>query len=75
VLIERVASDGPSARSGLQIGDELLAIDNVPVSSMTEQDLRQRLPGDVGSTVRLRVRRDGSEREFVVERAPYRDGR
>lgn len=75
VLIERVASNGPSARSGLRIGDELIAIDDVPVSSMTEQDLRQRLPGEVGSTVRLRIRRDGAEREVTVERAPYTDRR
>ena len=73
VLIERVNPEGPSARGGLRVGDEVLSIDDVLVSSMTERDLRERLPGEVGNSVRLRIRRDGAERVITVERAPYRN--
>ena len=49
-----------------------VAIDGAPVAEMDERGVVARLRGEVGTTVTLRVRRDGAEREVRVERAPYR---
>jgi carboxyl-terminal processing protease len=73
LFIERVPANGAAARAGLQPGDEVVAIDGEPVSAMSEEALRARLRGEVGTHVRLRVRRDGAEREVDIERAPYRN--
>ena len=63
----------PADRAGIHPDDEITAIDGVPVQKMTAQELHERLAGDVGSKVRLTVRKPGAEaREVVVERGPLR---
>ncbi|MDP3274559.1 MAG: PDZ domain-containing protein [Deltaproteobacteria bacterium] len=70
VWAERVADGGPAARAGLRVGDQVLSLDGVPIESMSEDELRSRVLGDVGSTVTLRIRRDTLERTLVIERGP-----
>jgi C-terminal processing protease CtpA/Prc len=63
----------PADRAGIHPDDEITAIDGAPVQKMTAQELHERLAGDVGSKVRLTVRKPGAEaREVVVERGPLR---
>jgi|LNFM01.1.fsa_nt_gb carboxyl-terminal processing protease len=69
--VDRVEEGGPSARAGLQPGELVLAIDGVSTHDMTESELRERVRGDVGTFVVLRVRRpDGRERDVRIERGP-----
>lgn len=70
--VERVPAGGAAARAGLQPFDRILAIDGIPVDTLTESEIRARLRGEVGTQVRLRIRRNGNERDVVIERAPYR---
>ena len=57
-----VDADGPAARSGLQVGDEILRWNNADVPRRPERWAAQQKPGDV---LRLRVRR--AEKEESVE--------
>lgn len=71
LTVERVEARGPAAIAGLRVGESVLAIDGVPTHEMTERELRDRVRGEVGSWVVLRVRdRDGAERDVRIERGP-----
>lgn len=72
LTVHEAPADGAAARAGVQAGDVVVAIDGAPVSGMDEREVVARLRGEVGTTVTLRVRRDGAERDVRVERAPYR---
>jgi carboxyl-terminal processing protease len=57
-------------RAGLEIDDEILAIDGRQVREMSEDDVRHAVRGDVGTTITLTVERSGQKREIKVERSP-----
>jgi carboxyl-terminal processing protease len=68
VTVEEVVPGGPSARAGLRVGDQILAVDGVPFEAPDTGLVRERLRGAVGSTVRLTVLR-GNPIEVEFERA------
>lgn len=72
LVVHAAPPDGAAARAGLRVGDAVVAIDGHPVAGSSQPDVVARLRGEVGTTVTLRVRRDGTERDYPVERAPYR---
>lgn len=65
--------DGPAARAGLRVGDEILAVDGERIDQVSKEaileEARKRLLGPPGTSVTLSVRR-GQEATFeaVVER-------
>jgi len=73
LVVREVPPDSPSAEAGLEPGDEILAIDGRAVAGLSVREVVAALRGEVGSRVRLRVRRGDTERELEVLRAPYRD--
>ena len=62
VRIVEVSAQSPAQRAGLRKGDVLLRLDGQPVTS-TSLSRRRFAPGE---TVRLRVRREGKERDLQV---------
>jgi S1-C subfamily serine protease len=60
--VDEVAADSPAAAAGLQAGDLILAIDGEEIADLRDYAgmLRRRAPGD---TIRIRLERDGEERE------------
>jgi carboxyl-terminal processing protease len=64
-----------AARAGIAEGDEIVAIGGKNVDRMSAQEVHEALAGDVGTKVTLTVRRDGqgSPRDVVVERGPFKD--
>jgi carboxyl-terminal processing protease len=61
-----------AAKGGVRVGDELVTIDGNPVQTMSPDDVHKALTGQVGTRVKLTVRRDGKTLEVVVERGPLR---
>ncbi len=57
-----------AAEAGLLPGDEVLMIDGWYVLGMSAKDIRTRLRGDVGSTVRLTVVRGSEVHHLAVRR-------
>jgi len=63
-------------KAGLQVDDEILAIDGKDVRSMTEEDVRKAVRGDVGSTMTVTIVRTDSKtgltekRDMKVTRSP-----
>jgi serine protease Do len=72
VAIQGVIADQPAARAGLKAKDVVLAVDGTAV--VTPRDL-QRLVGrrPAGTTVRLRLYREGQERDVSVTLGRYPD--
>ena len=66
---ETPAGEG-AAQAGLELDDEILAIDGRPVREMSEEDVRRAVRGDVGTTMTLRVERTGVKRDVKVKRSP-----
>ena len=53
--------DTPAAQAGIKPGDLILAIDSAPVSDMTLEQAVDKLRGDVGTPVKLTIRREGRD--------------
>jgi hypothetical protein len=69
VQVSFVFPDGPAARAGMQVGDQLVQIDGKPVAALA--DARARLPGDPGSMVSVTfVRNGGSPQVVAIQRQP-----
>jgi carboxyl-terminal processing protease len=67
-----VDPDGPAAAAGLRRDDRIVAIDGDDVSTLSGEDVVEKLRGDTGAPVRLEVARGEEILEIVVVRAPYR---
>jgi hypothetical protein len=64
-----VAVGSPADRAGIRVGDEVVAVDGMPIESGRLIELSRRLEGPPGSRVRLTLRRDGIARELQLRRA------
>jgi carboxyl-terminal processing protease len=57
-------------RAGVLIDDEILMIDAKDVRSMSQDDVRRAVRGDVGSSLTVTILRNGEKREVKVVRTP-----
>lgn len=71
LVVDRVPPEGSAERAGLREGDRITSIDGTAVEGRTTEAVVRSLRGEVGTTVRLEVLRDGVRRVVTVERAPY----
>ncbi|MDT0267847.1 S41 family peptidase [Streptomyces sp. DSM 44915] len=76
IEVNEVHADSPAERAGIEPGDEIRAIDGVPLAGGPVTDVVSRLRGSdqperagPGSTVELGLARDGRRWELSVERA------
>ena len=68
LLLEPIPNN-PAAKSGVQSGDLLLAIDGERISSDLALDqIVEKLKGDVGTEVALLIGRDGQEQTITIQR-------
>lgn len=58
----------PAEAAGLQKGDQILAIDGTPVSDIEKGDVANRIRGEEGTFVVLRILRNGEQQELSIER-------
>ncbi len=69
-LFVRAVPAGQGAdKAGLEVEDEILAIDGRPVREMTQDDVKRAVRGDVGSSMLLSVERAGRQRDVKVQRS------
>jgi hypothetical protein len=66
IVVNKVLATGPAGRAGVQVGDQLLAIDDQPIRGVP--DLAARLPGTAGSSIKLTVRRGPQTIDFTMQR-------
>ena len=66
--------DTPAAAAGLRAGDTLIEVDHTSLKGRTVREAVRRLRGEPGTTVHLRVRRDGAATplDFDLVRADVR---
>ncbi len=57
-------------RAGLELDDEIVAIDGQSAKEMSQDDVRKAVRGNVGSTLTLTIDRGGQKRDVKVQRSP-----
>lgn len=69
VTVVRVLEDTPADRAGMRAGDVIVRINDETRATWKVEEVIQRVRGDIGTTVRLGVLRDGQEEAFTMTRA------
>ncbi|MFK7872072.1 MAG: S41 family peptidase [Oligoflexales bacterium] len=67
LMIVSVIEGTPAAKGGLKAGDEITAIDDVSLITITPNEAVERMQGSIGSTVELTLRREGLKETFSVQ--------
>jgi C-terminal processing protease CtpA/Prc len=70
VTVRQAPPEHAAARAGIRAGDEILLIDGRDVRAMSPDAIHQALEGDVGSTVRLTLLRQGKIERISLTREP-----
>ena len=68
VTVVFLIPDGPAEKAGVQLGDQIAAVDGKPVASVS--DASARIQGPPGAPVQLSLRRSGSALSVAIVRAP-----
>lgn len=68
VTVIRPLENSPAARAGVAAGDVVVAVNGESTRDATVDDVVKKVRGQVGSTVKLTVLRDGEQKEFSVTR-------
>lgn len=66
--VTAVAEDGPAEKAGIQVLDQLVAMDGESIAGMSYDDLNNKVHGEPGSQVVLTILRDGRQTEYAIER-------
>lgn len=66
--IIRTLKDTPAERAGLKSGDKIVMINEEAVGKQTVDQVVQKIRGEIGSTVKLTIVRDGEAKEFTITR-------
>jgi carboxyl-terminal processing protease len=64
-----VLPDTPAQKAGVQAGDVLEEVNDQPLTKMTVDEVVAKIRGDVGTTVKLSITRDGDLKYFNLTRA------
>lgn len=69
LTIDSVTDDGPADKAGLLSGDKILAVDGVSVKGFSPSEAALLVKGREGTTVKIKVLREGVEKVFDIKRA------
>jgi carboxyl-terminal processing protease len=67
--VRRVFQDSPAERAGIRLGDVILAVDGTPTADLNSRELNQRVRGESGTDVTLRIDRNGEIHDVTLTRA------
>ena len=67
VVVSMVYEDYPAGKGGLKIGDEIVKMDGVELSRLTQEESNLLMRGQVGKSVSLTVLRPGVEKPIELE--------
>jgi C-terminal processing protease CtpA/Prc len=70
LFVRGVPAGEGADQAHLEVGDEILAIDGRAVASMSPDDVRRAVRGDVGAPLALTIARGGQRRQVEVRRSP-----
>lgn len=68
LYIRAIHPEGPAAQVGLAHGDEILAVDGIPLIGKTYQQVVRMIRGEIGQSVKLEVKGNRGVREIDVVR-------
>lgn len=66
LIIVAPLDNSPAARAGLKAGDLVVAIDDAPVKGLTLLGAAKRLRGEIGTSVKITILREGESRSRDV---------
>jgi len=67
--VVRVLQDNPGEKAGLVVNDAIVKVNGEDVKDKTLNDVVSSIRGEAGTTVKLTIIRDGTEKEFNITRA------
>jgi len=70
LFVRGVPAGEGADKAGLEIDDEIVAINGRAAGEMSEEDIRKAVRGDVGTAISITVERGGQRRTVKVERSP-----
>lgn len=73
VTVTRCIEGGGAEKAGIQAGDKIIRVDGEDVVGFSTEKVKNKIAGDLGTTVKVTVLRGETEKEFTVERAEVRD--
>ena len=68
IHIVGIMEGSPGQKAGLQEGDEIIAVDNTPVSDMAFDEVAAHVRGAVGTNVTLTIMRNNDKQDFIITR-------
>lgn len=71
--ILRVISDSPAENAGLQFGDVFVSVNGKSMNGKMSGEVAQDVRGDVGTTVKLTMKRGDVTKEYAITRAQVSD--
>lgn len=69
VTVARVLDNTPAKKDGLMAGDVIATINDENVLNETTENVVKKIRGEVGTTVKLKIIRDGQPMDFTITRA------
>jgi carboxyl-terminal processing protease len=64
----RVLADNPAEKAGLKAGDVILKVNDESAEGWSADEAAKKIRGEVGTTVKVAVLRDGESKEFTIKR-------
>jgi len=69
VIITMPNEGFPAEKAGIKIGDQLVKIDDTPVTTTSSSDISKLLKGKSGTTVNIEILRNGETKHFTITRS------
>jgi carboxyl-terminal processing protease len=68
-VITEVNSSGPADKAGLKVDDIIVKVDDISVKNVSGSELSKLIRGEVGTKVKITVKRGSKTKSFTVKRA------